>query len=136
MSAVLKQSETFLSYNKNTVSENIKLIEKLPFTNVIPGLASIILNSTNKNVIQKIYLFGSYAYGKPTLDSDLDICVILDNVEERPDIYVDIDVALFDKNIIECDLLVYIEKEFYGAKNPRGVEYTIMEKGILLYERR
>ena len=112
-----------------------KLKKNLPFTAVLPELASIILNSTDKSVIQKIYLFGSYAYGKPRKDSDLDICVILDNVEEDLDIYLDISKALFHKDIIECDLLVYKEREFYGARNPEGVEHTIMKKGNLLYER-
>lgn len=113
-----------------------ELRENLPFNAAIPKLVPIILNSIeNKNVIQKIYLFGSYAYGKPTKDSDLDICVILDNVEERTEIWTEMEVALFDDNVINCDLLVYKEKEFYGAKNPKGVEYTIKTKGLLLYER-
>ena len=102
---------------------------------MLPELASIILNSTDKSVIQKIYLFGSYAYGKPTKDSDLDICVILDNIEEDLDIYLDISKALFYRDIIECDLLVYKEKNFYHYENPDSVENTIMEKGELLYER-
>jgi len=113
-----------------------ELGENLPFKETIPELVQIILNSIeNKNVVQKIYLFGSYAYGKPTKESDLDICVILDNVEERTEIYIEIGVALFDKDIINCDLLVYKEKEFYNAKNPKSVEHTIMRKGWLLYER-
>jgi predicted nucleotidyltransferase len=108
---------------------------KLPFAAVLPELASIILNSTDKNIIQKIYLFGSYAYGKPTKDSDLDICVILDNVEERNNVYLNISKALYYKDIIRCDLLVYKEKEFYHYENPESFENTIMEKGELLYER-
>jgi predicted nucleotidyltransferase len=112
-----------------------KLRKNLPFTAVLPELTSIILNCTEKSVIQKIYLFGSYAYGKPTKNSDLDICVILDNVEERNDIYLDISKALFYKDIIRCDLLVYKEREFYNSDNPESVEHTIMEKGELLYAR-
>ena len=112
-----------------------KLRKNLPFTAVLPDLASIILNSTNKSVIQKIYLFGSYAYGKPVKNSDLDICVILDNVEERKDVYLNISKALYCKNIDEYDLLVYREKEFYHHENPESIENTIMEKGELLYER-
>jgi len=113
-----------------------KLKKNLPFAAVLPELTSIILNSTDKSVIQKIYLFGSYAYGKPTKDSDLDICVILDNIEEDLDIYLNISKALFHKDIIKCDLLVYKEREFYHYENPYSVENTIMEKGNLLYERK
>ena len=32
---------------------------------------------------EQIILFGSYAYGTPTEDSDLDICVIEENYESR-----------------------------------------------------
>ncbi|MDR1051627.1 MAG: nucleotidyltransferase domain-containing protein [Deltaproteobacteria bacterium] len=31
----------------------------------------------------KIYLFGSYAYGEPTEDSDLDFYVVVPNDSER-----------------------------------------------------
>jgi len=119
---------------KNTFKKS-RLGKNLPFTYVLPELASIILNCTEKSVIQKIYLFGSYAYGKPTKKSDLDICVILDNIEERKDVYIDISKALFYRDIIRCDLLVYREKEFYHGENPESIENTIMEKGELLYER-
>ena len=30
-----------------------------------------------------IYLFGSYAYGNPTAQSDLDIAVVMDHVESK-----------------------------------------------------
>ena len=30
-----------------------------------------------------IYLFGSYAYGEPTEDSDLDICIVTDDKSKR-----------------------------------------------------
>ena len=113
----------------------MRLRKNLPFTDILSELTSIILNSTDKSVIQKIYLFGSYAYGNPDKNSDLDICVILDNVEERNDIYLDISKALYYKDIDEYDLLVYKEKEFYHYDNPESIENTIMEKGELLYER-
>jgi predicted nucleotidyltransferase len=109
--------------------------KELPFTVVIPRLADIILESTDKEVIQKIYLFGSYAYGNPTKNSDLDICIILDNMKDTSDVYVNISKALFYKNIIKCDLLVYRDYEFYHGENPESIENTIMEKGNILYER-
>lgn len=119
---------------KNTLKKP-RLGKNLPFTAVLPELTSIILNCTDKSVIQKIYLFGSYAYGNPKKDSDLDICVILDNMEDNTDIYIDISKALFYRDIIRCDLLVYREKEFYHGENPESIENTIMERGELLYER-
>jgi len=112
-----------------------KLRKNLPYAWILPELVPLILSSTDKRFIQKIYLFGSYAYGKPKKTSDLDICVILDNVDSVMDIYGEIRISLFYKNIDECDLLVYRENEFYHGKNPKSIENTIMEKGKLLYER-
>ena len=132
---VLKQPKMTSSHIKNKVSKNLELIDKLPFTDVIPELVSIILNSTDKAVIQKIYLFGSYAYGKPTADSDLDICVILDNVENQLEINISISKALYYKNILKCDLLVYKEEQFYNSDNYKSIENTIMNEGKILYER-
>jgi len=119
---------------KNTLKKT-KLKENLPFTCILPDLASIILNSTDKDVIQKIYLFGSYAYGKPKKGSDLDICVVLDNVENQLDININISKALFYKNILNYDLLVYKEKQFYGSDNCKSIENTIINKGRVLYAR-
>jgi predicted nucleotidyltransferase len=110
--------------------------KNLPFSSVVPRLASIVFGGVDKSKVQKIYLFGSYAYGTPDEDSDLDICVILDNQEKYHSYYVDIACSLLDKNIIKKDLLVYHENEFYGSKNPRSIENTIIEKGVLLYERK
>ena len=32
---------------------------------------------------EKIILFGSYAYGKPTMDSDIDLMIVMDT-DEKP----------------------------------------------------
>ena len=117
------------------VSRKPGLNKNLPFASIISELPSIILNSTDKSVIQKIYLFGSYAYGNPTKDSDLDVCVVLDNIEKRTEVSIDIRKALFYNKILRCDLLVYKQEEFYYSKNPLGIENTIIEKGKIIYEK-
>ncbi|RLA73613.1 MAG: hypothetical protein DRG11_07495 [Epsilonproteobacteria bacterium] len=33
--------------------------------------------------IRKVILFGSYAYGKPTENSDLDICIVKKNIKNK-----------------------------------------------------
>ncbi|MCL2792146.1 MAG: nucleotidyltransferase domain-containing protein [Spirochaetaceae bacterium] len=103
------------------------------YTDKIDLVRSVILESVDKDILKKVYLFGSYAYGKPNGKSDLDICVVIDDAVERTDIYLKIAKKLSDNDIILFDLVVCNEKYFYGAKNPKGVEHTIMEKGILLY---
>ena len=60
----------------------------------------------------EIYLFGSYAWGKPTEDSDLDLLVVVEESNEK--IYrrpIKASVAMRDLMIAK-DILVYTEDEF------------------------
>ncbi|MCL2761616.1 MAG: nucleotidyltransferase domain-containing protein [Treponema sp.] len=106
------------------------------FTNKIPLIRSLILDSVKPGTIKKIYLFGSYAYGKPTKKSDIDLCVIIgDNlIESKTDINLKIAISLFDNKIIPADVLVYTEKQFYNVKNQNSIKNTIITKGSILYE--
>jgi len=106
------------------------------FADKIPLIRSLILDSVKPGTIKKIYLFGSYAYGKPTKKSDIDLCVVIGNklVRSRTDINLKIALSLFDNKIIPADVLVYTEKEFNDITNPNSVENTIINKGKLLYE--
>ena len=107
-----------------------------PFADKIPLIRSLILDSVKPGTIKKIYLFGSYAYGKPTKKSDIDLCVIIGNklVRSRTDINLKIALSLFDNKIIPADVLVYTEKQFHEIKNPNGIKNTIRTKGNILYE--
>ncbi|MBN2546741.1 MAG: nucleotidyltransferase domain-containing protein [Spirochaetes bacterium] len=82
-----------------------------------------------------IYIFGSYAWGNPEEDSDLDIVVIVDKSNEiiykRP---VKGHKALFDLNISK-DILVYTKVEFEKrAEHVSALCYNIKNQGIKLYE--
>jgi predicted nucleotidyltransferase len=99
----------------------------------IDPIRSLILQSVNKEILKKIYLFGSYAYGNPTEESDIDLCVIIENNINRKDVFMDISLTLLKNKIIEFDLLVYREEVFYNIKNLDSVENTIIKEGILLY---
>jgi predicted nucleotidyltransferase len=105
-----------------------------PFTNKIPFICSLILDSVKPGVIKKIYLFGSYAYGKPTKNSDIDLCVVINNRYNRLNTNVKIAMALSDNHIRPVDLLVYKENQFCDFSNPNGVENIIITKGKVLYE--
>lgn len=84
---------------------------------------------------EKIILFGSYAYGKPTEDSDLDICVVEKSYESKinekqriRNIIKDLSVG---KDIIVSDINEY---NFY--KNEAcSVFREIEEKGIILWQK-
>jgi len=105
-----------------------------PFADKIPFIRSLILDSVKPGTIKKIYLFGSYAYGRPTKKSDIDLCVIIKNNLDRSSEYLKIARNLFLNDIIPADVLVYNEKIFYNVKNPNGIESTILNKGKILYD--
>ena len=82
--------------------------------------------------VEKIYLFGSHAYGTPRQDSDYDLCVIIPDDTLRPvDAMVEIRRALYP-----MDILVYRENRFRQRMGEAGMERKIEREGVLLYERR
>ena len=105
-----------------------------PFADKIPFIRSLILDSVKPGTIKKIYLFGSYAYGRPTKKSDIDLCVIIRNNLNKSNVYQKIALSLYDNDIIPADILVYREKIFYDIQNPNGIKNTILTKGKVLYE--
>ncbi len=83
-----------------------------------------------------IYIFGSYAWGTPTADSDLDLLIVIDKSDEksyersRPG-----QRALFGLGISK-DLVVYTKEEFDKYSNdPATLCYKIIKSGKVLYER-
>ena len=104
-----------------------------PFADKIPFIRSLILDSVKPGVIKKIYLFGSYAYGKPTEDSDIDLCVVINNRFDRLKASVKIQLSLSHNDIFPLDLLVYKENQFYNITNPKGLKNTILTEGKVLY---
>lgn len=85
---------------------------------------------------EKIILFGSYAYGQPTADSDMDLMVIMNTEEKSHKRAVPLRKAL--KGIgIPKDIIVKTPEEFDRFKNIVGtVIYPAAHKGKVLYERR
>jgi len=122
--------------NNNSKSPTARRRATPPFSDKIPFIRSLILDSVKPGTIKKIYLFGSYAYGRPTKKSDIDLCVVIRNnlIRSRTNINLKIALSLFDNKIIPADVLVYTEKQFYDITNPNSVENTIINKGKLLYE--
>ena len=86
----------------------------------------------------RIYLFGSYAWGTPTVESDYDLCVIVEQSNERKwnrserghDVLIDILRRRW------VDLVVYTATEFErAASHPSTLASPIKSKGVLLYDR-
>lgn len=85
---------------------------------------------------EKIILFGSYAYGQPTADSDMDLMVVMKTDEKPHKRAVPLRKAL--KAIgIPKDIIVKTPEEFNRFKDIIGtIIYPAAHKGKVLYERR
>ncbi|MDR2577705.1 MAG: nucleotidyltransferase domain-containing protein [Chitinispirillales bacterium] len=91
----------------------------------------------------KVILFGSYADGNPTEDSDLDVAVILDSNEiletftERMNRSRPVSKAVREVNYkIAMDILVYSKAEVdYLIREGNDFVKEIENKGKVLYEK-
>ncbi|MCM1134087.1 MAG: nucleotidyltransferase domain-containing protein [Clostridium sp.] len=84
---------------------------------------------------EKIYLFGSFAYGIPKKDSDFDIYVLLADGSERPLKAIQkINIALARMDIRPVDILADTSTRFYEKCKEPTLERTIIDKGVPLYE--
>lgn len=94
-----------------------------------------ICNVINQTVdTEKIYLFGSYAYGAPTESSDFDLCVVIPDDDLRPaDAIRKIRRALYDMQDMPLDVIVYRSEDFARRQNTASLERKISREGVLLY---
>lgn len=83
----------------------------------------------------KIYLFGSYAWGVPTIDSDLDLMIIVAGSFEKPYRRMKPAYQALRGMKVPKDILVYTEDEFETyASEPSSLFYKIKKEGIKLFE--
>jgi len=84
---------------------------------------------------KKVILFGSYAYGEPTEDSDIDLLIIKDTDKRPIDRWVEVKRLLRDRGrTLPVSPFVYTEKEIEErlAIKDFFIE-EIFEKGDILY---
>ncbi len=82
---------------------------------------------------EKIILFGSYAYGIPTKDSDLDLLVIMPSDEPMHKRVLQIRKLLRDFRVPK-DIIVYTPQEVEKWKNVTNAFITsIIKKGKVIY---
>jgi predicted nucleotidyltransferase len=106
----------------------------------------LIINSITETLkdegVDRIILFGSYAYGKPTPDSDLDIIVVTTDEympttnREKMELHHKYNNKIRQfRAIIPIDLLVYT-KQMYHKLLKSGSMFTeeISRKGKVVYE--
>ena len=109
--------------------------KSLRFSDKIPFIRELIIKNIPAPILKKVYLFGSYAYGKPTKYSDIDIYVIIDNNYDNIKTCLDLKKIFRDNHICPCDLIVNKEEYFNeGLKiNAYNFEKIIYNHGVLLY---
>lgn len=84
---------------------------------------------------EKIVLFGSYAYGTPTADSDVDLLVILDSAASPTERYLAVSRLLYPRPF-PVDILVKTPAEVESAlKKGDFFLREILTRGRVLYER-
>jgi predicted nucleotidyltransferase len=83
----------------------------------------------------KIILFGSWARGEGGPHSDIDLLVIAESSQPRPQRYAQVR-RLFWGMGIPMDILVYTPEEFARYQSvPGSFTHTIAEEGKVLYAR-
>lgn len=83
-----------------------------------------------------IYLFGSYAWGTPNKDSDLDLLIVVDKSDERSFDRVRIGFDVLWGLDIAKDLIVYTKEEFdVLSQRVPSLAYKIKKEGKQVYAR-
>ncbi len=87
--------------------------------------------------VERIYLFGSYAYGKPNDDSDLDFFIVIPDDGIKPlDAIRQARLALIPLNRkAPVDILADFQSRFEERRKLNTLERKIANEGVLLYER-
>jgi predicted nucleotidyltransferase len=85
--------------------------------------------------VEQIYLFGSYAYGTPREDSDLDIYVLLkdDTPYDNGDALFRIEDALYGRKTIATDILAIKKSRFDYRRAAPTLERVVSTKGVRIY---
>jgi predicted nucleotidyltransferase len=92
--------------------------------------------STVGESCEKIYLFGSHAYGTPREDSDYDFFVVLKDGTEKPILVLqNIYRNMCDTKYIPVDVLAEYKARFDWKSKQTTMERRIANEGVVLYER-
>ena len=96
----------------------------------------IFLQNPKHTEVEQIYLFGSYAYGTPHKDSDLDLYVVLkDGLPMRDlDAGLQIRFAIVRKTSMPFDIIAKNKKDFLSRLSGKfTLEQKITRDGIRIY---
>lgn len=102
-----------------------------PVSETLPAAIERIVDTVRP---QRIVLFGSYAYGIPTPDSDVDLLVIMETNAPRAERYVAVSQVLWPRQF-PVDIVVRTPEELRQALNVKDPFLTeIVRRGQVVYE--
>lgn len=85
---------------------------------------------------EKIILFGSYAWGEPTEDSDVDLFIVKESAKQRIDRARELRMRLIGNKFPPIDLLIYTTEEMKKRVAIKDFFINdIIKKGKVLYEK-
>ncbi len=125
------------AFEINTIRKTIKLyISKKELMITKDKISEVVNKIASGYNPEKIILFGSYADGKPTENSDVDIFVIKDSELPRPQRTMQLRRMLFGSKI-PIDLIVYTPNEVESEKDEKySFVYEVLNSGKTVYERK
>ncbi|GHV76075.1 hypothetical protein AGMMS49942_08960 [Spirochaetia bacterium] len=85
--------------------------------------------------VEQIFLFGSYAYGKPHKDSDLDLYVVLRDDYPLRDIDAGLQIrfAIDRKKSMPVDIVAKKKRDFISRLDDITLERIVNRDGIRIY---
>lgn len=118
---------------KFSVKSNVQPVGFPPVKETLPKAVKRIVDELKP---EKIILFGSYAYGHPTPDSDVDLLVIMKTAAKEIDRYVAVSNILYPRQF-PVDILVKTPQEINVEAGKKGNFFLreILKKGKVLYDR-
>jgi len=101
-------------------------------------LDEVTVSITSQNPQAQVILFGSYARGDYTQNSDMDICVLVPKLtSRREEMAVDAMCAIPDNFPLPYDLVLYTFDEFEEDKqNKNLLGYKIYKDGVMLNDKK
>ena len=101
------------------------------YSDELENIKNTILNTIDADAI---YLFGSYAYGIPSEDSDFDIYIVIPDGGIRPiEAMKIIGRAIYKEQKKPIDILVGRASEFHQRKLLPTIERTVARDGMMLH---
>jgi predicted nucleotidyltransferase len=102
--------------------------------NIQEDLSILIQTIASNTKVESIFLFGSWAYGDPKPDSDLDIYLVIpDSDADVCELNAEIRFALYKKITLPLDLIIAKKSVFERRSKSLTLESIIAKQGVRIY---